>query len=130
MTKPFLVLVVALAALQAAPVFGQATHGFQFTWTDPAERTDGQPIVPDEELASYRLSCSGHEQVERIVEREATEAVEEERTYFWSDAVQRGGWYECSMSVFDTDGLESEMSEMVSVRKQAKPNPPSNMRGR
>jgi hypothetical protein len=127
MTKHLLVLVAAL--LVASPAFGQATHGFQFTWTDPVERTDGQPIVPDEELTSYRLSCSGHEQVERIVEREATEAVGQERTYFWSGAVQRGGWYECSMSVFDTDGLESDMSEMVSVRKQAKPNPPSNVRG-
>ena len=109
----------------------QATHGFTFTWTDPTERVDGQALDPNTELMSYRMRCEGHENVERITDRSATDDIGNgERRYEWVGAVQRGGWYDCWLTAIDTDELESESSNVVAVRKQAQPNPPGLRRAR
>jgi len=130
MLKPLLTSSIAVLFLTACiPVFGQATHGFQFTWIDPVERTDGEPLAP-EELWGYRMYCVGNEEVEVVVPRHTTEQENGERSYFWQDAVQRGGWYDCQMTAIDENELESDWSNIASVRKLAIPQPPRNIRGR
>lgn len=120
-------LIVMLVFLFSSSVaYGQMMHGFTFTWGDPPERVDGTPIVPDLEIQSYRIRCEGAEIVERTVERsQATPTGEENQmTYEWVGAVQRGGWYDCAMTATDTDTLESDWSNVVRVRKLAQPMPP------
>ena len=46
------------------------------------------------------------------------------RYYFWEDAVQVGGWYFCRLNVADLDGRVSDWSNVATVRKVARPNPP------
>jgi len=127
--KLLLLLLLLVPGLASA----QALHGFTFTWEDPVEREDGMELDPDEELELYRMRCvreNGGAEAETDVLRADTEAVEGvTRTYFWQDAVQRGGWYECQMLVADTEGLESDWSNVASVRKMARPMPPGQMRG-
>jgi hypothetical protein len=118
------VILLLLLGLTVTVAQGQASHGFQFTWTDPVTRTDGTAVTVDE-LATYRLKCEGVENVERIITRDQAEVVNGEMTYWWDGAVQQGGWYDCSMTVTDVNALESDSSEIVRVRKLARPNPPS-----
>jgi len=126
----FLMLLLLLPGLAA----GQAMHGFDFTWGDPVERTDGEALDPDEEVASYRLHCvrtDGAEEASIEVLRGDTEAVEgNTRGYFWEDAVERGGWYDCRILATDTEGLSSDWSNVASVRKRAQPMPPGQLRER
>lgn len=118
-------LILLLLLLIPGFALAQVTHGFTFTWDDPVERTDGQALDPDTEIQSYRLNCEGSESVERIVDRAATVSTGgTERQYEWVNAVQRGGWYDCRMTAVDTDDLESDWSNVASVRKLAQPNPP------
>jgi hypothetical protein len=126
--KRYLIL---LLMLLPAAALAQATHGFTFGWVDPVQRVDGQPLNPATELQAYRLRCDGAESVERFVDRAATDdAGNGERQYEWVAAVQQGGWYDCRMTAVDTDNLESDWSETVSLRKLAQPNPPGLRRGR
>ena len=118
-------LILLLLLLVPGVALAQATHGFTFTWDDPVTRIDGQTLDPDTEIQSYRLNCEGSESVERVVDRAATTDVGGvTREYQWIDAVQRGGWYDCRMTAVDTDDLESDWSNVASVRKLAQPNPP------
>lgn len=118
-------LILLLLLLAPGLAFGQAVHGFTFTWNDPTARTDGQALDPDTEIQSYRMNCEGSESVERIVDRAATVSLGgTERQYEWVNAVQRGGWYDCRMTAVDTDDLESDWSNVASVRKLAQPMPP------
>jgi len=114
-----------LVALHTPSASAQATHGFTFEWEDPVTRQDGVALDPDTELKSYRIRCEGAENVERVVDRTATQLVSGVvRTYEWVDAVQTGGWYDCQMTAVDVNDLESDWSEIASVRKLARPMPP------
>ena len=123
------VLIITALVLIAAPAFGQAAHGFEFCWTDPVEREDGTPLDPDTELAAYTLQialANGFDDalVSIVVARRDTTEDGARRCYFWHDAVQQGGWYDTRMTAIDTGELESDWSEVVTVRKQARPRPP------
>lgn len=121
-------LILLLLLLAPGLAFGQATHGFTLTWTDPVERADGVALDPATELQSYRMRCEGNENVERIVERGLTDDLgDNQRQFEWNGAVSTGGWYTCMIAVTDTDALESDWSNAVEVRRVARPNPP-NMR--
>jgi len=118
---------LALLLLLLLPGFAlaQATHGFIFTWQDPVTRTDGVALDPETELQSYRMRCEGAESVERRVDRDETTALDTgDRRYEWVGAVQAGGWYDCTMTAIDTGNLESPKSNVASVRKVARPDPP------
>lgn len=118
-------LLLLLLLLIPGFALAQTTHGFTFAWDDPVTRTDGVALDPATELQSYRLNCEGAESVERIVDRAATVALTgTTREYEWVGAVQSGGWYDCRMTAVDTDELESDWSNVASVRKFARPTPP------
>lgn len=134
MNKLLLLLLVAplsASALVTGTVHAQATHGFLFHWEDPVEREDGTPLSV-EELDSFRLQCiSDQESAETLVPIGDTDVNEDgERFYWWDEAVQRGGWYTCSMTAIDENQLESEWSDTAEVRRIAIPRPPAHLRGR
>ena len=104
-------------------------HTFTFTWTDPTQRTDGSAFNADTDLSGYRLQCSGPENAERVIDREATSAVGTERRYEWADAVQVSGMYDCRMTAIDTGDRESDWSNTASVPKFAAPSAPTDLRG-
>ena len=114
--------------LVASPVFSQASHGFDFAWTDPTERTDGMAFDPATEIGVYRAECvRGDDWAEAafvLITREETGGDGNQRTFYWQDAVQQGGWYNCRMNVADTGGLVSDWSVTITVRKLARPNSP------
>ena len=96
------------------------TFGFNFSWDDPTERTDGTDFFP-EEIDRYVLSCVSVTQ-EAEIEVPRSEAMEGE--FEWLDAVDVGGFYDCKMKVVDVEGLESDWSNTVTVRRVARPMPP------
>ena len=122
--------------LVSGAALAQASHGFEFCWTDPTEREDGTPLDPETELAGYELQIvlqGGFESgplVALYVARADTQPAEAtrlagtdspgavRRCYFWQDAVQQGGWYDGRMSAIDTGELTSDWSNVITVRKQ------------
>ena len=119
-------LMIAALALIAAPAFAQ--HSFEIRFVEPTERVDGQPFDAATEASGYRAQCDRDEAftapLEVFFTRAETLPDGDGRYFLWADAVQTGGWYYCRLNVADTDGLVSDWSNVASVRKQAKPNPP------
>jgi hypothetical protein len=107
----------------------EAQHSFEFRFTEPTERTDGQPFNPSLEAAGYRAQCARDSSFTSPAEiyftRTETLPDGNGRYFLWEGAVQVGGWYFCRLNLADTDGLVSDWSVVVSVRKQANPKPPT-----
>jgi hypothetical protein len=124
--------VIIVLAVMTGRAEAQATHGFDLAWTDPTERTDGMAFDPATEIGVYRAECvRGDDWAAAafvLITRDETGGDGNERTFYWQDAVQQGGWYNCRINVADTGGLVSDWSATVTVRKLARPNPP-NLRG-
>lgn len=104
-------------------------HGFEFRFTEPTQRVDGTVFDPVTEVESYSAQCALDEAftapVEVFFPRSASsDNGDGRRYYYWQDAVQVGGWYFCRMSVADVNGLVSDWSNVATVRKVARPNPP------
>jgi len=119
---------LVVLALISAPAWGQATHGFDIAWTDPIEREDGTAFDPATEIGVYRAECvRGDDWTEAafvLITREQTGGDGNQRTFYWQDAVDQGGWFNCRMNVADTGGLVSDWSVTITVRKLARPNSP------
>ena len=118
---------IGVLLIIAAPVFAQTSHGFEFSWTDPTEREDGEPFNPATEIAKYRAECtrtgSWDDAAFVEFERSETAGTGNDRGFAWVNAVQQGGWYDCRLMVTDTSDLSSKWSESLRVRRLARPKP-------
>lgn len=127
-----LVLMAAFVAILAIVLLNtaqaQSAHSFEIRFNEPTERVDGQPFDAATEAGYYVVQCASDDTftapLEVLFERAETLPDGAGRYFLWADAVRSGGWYWCRMNVADTDGLVSDWSNVASVRKQAKPNPP------
>lgn len=116
-------------ALVSSPVWAQTSHGFELSWTDPTEREDETPFDANTETGQYRAECTrtgnGWDAAAFVVfTRDQTSPTSIGRGYTWVDAVSQGGWYDCRMNIADVNGLVSNWSGVVTVRRLAKPKPP------
>lgn len=102
----YLILALTLFAMPALAV------DITVTWEPPAERVDGTPITVDE-LSGYEAECSGNVVLD-LADGAATEAT----------IALDYGRYDCRMRVYDTEGLVSDWSTVVSVVVNASPNSP------
>lgn len=118
-------MVFLLATLASAQTLPPVSFGFDLEWTDPTERVDATPFDPATEIGVYRAECvrgaDWSEAAFVLIERSATGGTGNDRTYFWEDAVTQGGWYNCRFNVADVNGLVSDWSNTITVRKQAVP---------
>lgn len=73
-----------------------------FSWTAPTERTDGSPLAAGD-IAGYTLSCDGG-----VIAKPGATV-----TTFKLATALAAGAHACSMTVTDTAGTESAMSNTV-----------------
>jgi len=93
------------------------------SWEPPTTRVDGQPLDPVTELAEYRLYCDG---LNVVAIPAATSSGEYEVPK--TDIFPGYGAYDCALTAVDTDGLESVMSNIVTIPwEKAAPNAPTNL---
>ena len=99
------------------PAVSLADGTVNFTWTAPTERTDNTPL-PSSEIGGYRIY--GNDQIIDVVGAVTTASV---------DYIGRGKT-EFRLQTYDTDGLESALSEAVFVNLSAPPKKPVNFNGK
>ena len=119
-------LLLAALLVFSAPAWSQASHSFDFEWTDPTEREDGMAFDPATEIAGYVLQCSRNEAFTApaetyVAQDQTTVLAPGKRAFAWVDAVQQGGWYYCRLHVADIHELVSDWSQAIYLRKLARP---------
>ena len=117
---------LCVLALISAPAWSQATHSFDFEWTDPVEREDNAAFDPETEIAWYVLQCSRDEAFTApaetyVAQDQTTVLAPGKRAFAWVDAVSQGGWYYCRINVADIHELVSDWSRSIYIRKLARP---------
>lgn len=111
-------IALMLLALLAVPAMAET-----LSWTPPTERADGTPLDPMTEIAEYRLVCG-----EVVTSIEPTVAEGEQYELTKHQVLPDYGTWDCHMTTVDTDGLESEPSESVSITwDKAPPREPTDV---
>lgn len=119
--KTLLVLLLALLMLPAVAHARTAT----ITWEPPTTRTDGTTLTADE-IDGYVFSCrSGEEEHADLLDIDGSE---QSVVTTYADLFTSYGEYLCAMRTVDTTGLESPLSNEVSVLHFAGPSAPDGLR--
>lgn len=114
MLRRALIAIVGLLAASAAFATGPVVT---FTWTAPTANTDGSALAASD-IAFYTLTCDGA--VYAKPSGNLTKFVDTSKPF----AV---GSHSCFITVTNTSGVESMMSNTVSFIVPAPPNPPTNL---
>ena len=97
----------------------------------PTSREDGTELDPATEIAQYDLYCRYKEAEEFARDGSVltipgmTETGEHETTY--GEFLPERGRYDCALTATDTDGRESDYSEIVEVSWLDAPGSPTNV---
>lgn len=117
-------LLVLCIFLLAAPIAGASFPvDLHITWTDPVERTDGQPFDADTEAQGYALECT-KSPTDAVVYTSAW-AKEVGVTENWFPGAFDGpGTYTCRILIRDQDGRSSVWSDPATKKVTGNPNAP------
>ena len=120
--------IIALALL--APLALAADDTTRIEFDPPTSREDGTELDPTTEIEQYDLYCryqdaSSFSSDSVLVIPGMTETGEHETTY--GEFLPEKGRYDCALTATDTDGRESDYSEIVEVSWLDAPGSPTSV---
>ena len=120
-----------IALLLLAPLALAADDTTRIEFDPPTSREDGTVLDPATEIAQYDLYCRYQDAEEFASDGSVltipglTETGEHETTY--GEFLPERGRYDCALTATDTDGRESDYSEIVEVSWLSKPGTATNV---
>ncbi len=100
------ILFITFALLFSAIAAAGLPHFPEFTWTPPAEFTNGEPLDAATDLEHFKLYCSGAANIELTISSDLTSYVSDPGTFI-------AGPYTCAMTAVANSangGMESASS--------------------